>query len=51
MYVVGKDMAERAVRVAEGGSHPALFTHSAVLAAPHWVSGAPPPALEQARSI
>lgn len=33
--------------VAEGNDHAALFTESALLAAPHWVSGEPPPLLMQ----
>lgn len=47
LYVVGKDMAARVVHVARGGSHPALFTEAALLAAPMWVAGHPPAGLSQ----
>jgi tRNA methyl transferase len=50
MYVVGKDMSSNTVHVAEGGEHPALYAETALLAAPHWVAGAPPLQLTQVRA-
>jgi tRNA methyl transferase len=50
MYVVGKDMSTNTVHVAEGGEHPALYAETALLAAPHWVAGAPPLQLNQVRA-
>jgi tRNA (5-methylaminomethyl-2-thiouridylate)-methyltransferase len=45
-YVVRKDPARRAVYVALGSRHPALFSRSMLLAPDfHWVAGAPPSAL------
>ena len=47
-FVVGKDVANRVVYVTEGGAgpdHPALFTQTALLHSPHWISGRAPLAL------
>ncbi|KAK9803395.1 hypothetical protein WJX72_005352 [[Myrmecia] bisecta] len=48
MYVVGKDVPQRIVYVARGGDHAALFTNTALLHEPHWISGAAPVALMEA---
>lgn len=37
-YVVGKDVLNRRVYVGLGSNHPALFTRSALLRTPHWLS-------------
>lgn len=47
MYVVGKDMAARVVYVADGKDHPSLYSDTALLEAPHWVSAMPPSQLSQ----
>jgi tRNA-specific 2-thiouridylase len=51
MYVVGKDMSSNTVLVAEGGDHPAMYAETALLAAPHWVAGAPPLQLTQGQPL
>lgn len=38
VYVAGKDLINRVVYVAQGRDHPALFTRSACLRPPHWLS-------------
>mmetsp|Transcript_18002 Transcript_18002/g.54183 ORF Transcript_18002/g.54183 Transcript_18002/m.54183 type:complete len:541 (+) Transcript_18002:574-2196(+) len=50
-YVVGKDMASRTVFVAPGGQHPALYCREALLEAPKWVGGTPPPGLLQEQQV
>jgi hypothetical protein len=45
--VVGKDVIEGTVFVAEGASHPALLTTTALLRHPTWVAGKPPEPLVQ----
>jgi tRNA (5-methylaminomethyl-2-thiouridylate)-methyltransferase len=44
-YVVGKRAADAAVFLAPGGTHPALYAHTATVGGLFWVAGAPPPAL------
>ena len=48
-YVVGKDVANRAVYVTEGEAgqdHPALLSKTALLHSPHWVAGDAPEQLK-----
>lgn len=48
-YVVGKDVANRAVYVTEaeaGQDHPALLSKTALLHSPHWVAGDAPEQLK-----
>lgn len=51
MYVVGKDVLQRKVFVAQGGNHPALFCTHAALRAPHWIAGEPPQELQPVRKL
>ena len=46
MFVVGKDVQGKLVYVSAGAKHPALYSHSALLASPHWISGKAPQSLE-----
>ena len=47
---MGKDVPARVVYVTEGGAgpdHPALFTQTALLHTPYWISGHPPLPLQR----
>ena len=41
-YVVGKDLANNVLLVAQGNDHPALFADSLLAGEIYWVAGAPP---------
>ena len=41
-YVVGKDLANNVLLVAQGNDHPALFADSLLTGEIYWVAGAPP---------
>lgn len=41
-YVVGKDMEQNRLLVAQGADHPALFAPALRTGAPHWIAGEPP---------
>jgi tRNA-specific 2-thiouridylase len=41
-YVVGKEVQNNILRVAQGNNHPALFTSALFVSNIHWVSGQPP---------
>ncbi|MEP1471651.1 MAG: tRNA 2-thiouridine(34) synthase MnmA [Halieaceae bacterium] len=41
-YVVGKDLQQNILRVAQGNNHPALFSNTLSTSELYWVSGEPP---------
>lgn len=41
-YVVGKDLGENIVYVAQGHDHPLLYSNSLVASDVHWIAGQPP---------
>lgn len=42
-YVVGKDIANNILYVAQGAHHPALYATTLTASTLHWVAGSPPP--------
>ena len=42
-YVVGKDIANNILYVAQGAHHPALYATTLTANALHWIAGSPPP--------
>lgn len=42
-YVVGKDLAQNILMVAQGHDHPLLYSKSLICENAHWVAGIPPP--------
>jgi len=51
MFVAGKDIMGGRVFLALGRDHPSLYSHSALLRTPLWISGKPPALLRDAGSF